>query len=86
MYFLFRNVFIEFSVFLNIVMFDPHFIVYEYQYIKGPLTVLVQIGTGHGVGEVPLKTFPISIMFNDEIWLFPPKIEVFVLRNQKANL
>ena len=37
-------------------------------------------------GEVALKTFPIFIRFNDKIWLFPPKIEVFVLRNQKANL
>ena len=40
----------------------------------------------HGGGGVPLKTFPVSIMFNEKIRLFPPKMAVFVLRNQKANL
>ena len=35
--------------------------------------------------KVPLKTFPVSIMFNYKTWTFPPKIEVFVQRNQKAG-
>ena len=40
----------------------------------------------HGVGEVSLKkTFPVPTKFNYKIWLFPPKLEVFVLQYQNLN-
>ena len=43
-------------------------------------------GGGGGGGRKYLKnSFPVSIMFNYKICFFP-KIEVFVLLNQKANL
>ena len=41
---------------------------------------------GGGGGEYLSKTLPISIRFNDKIWLFPPKFEVFVLQYRKINL
>ena len=43
------------------------------------------LAEARGGGEYLLKTFPVSIMFNDKIRLLP-KNEVLVLRNQKTNI